>query len=142
MKLADVLFVLAAGLMVAFPPWTAETRWRDEAGGSLGKWKSDTVSFEGYHFWGYEGKPSGSRLSRADDVDLAGPMPESLDPYIPPRQPKAAIRCEAETTANPMILTAQLVLLFGLRQFVAACVRRAQRSHAPNIYSHTGRSDL
>lgn len=142
MKLANMLFALAAALMAAFPPWTTEIRWRDEAGGSLGKWRPDSVSFDGYHLWGYAADPSADSRSGARVVDLTGPMPQSLEPYIPPKQPKVAIRSEVATSVNYMILMTQLVLLFGLRQLVAARVRRAQRGRSSGMGSRRERSDL
>ena len=127
---ADVVFATAAVVMLLFPPWTTETRWRDETGHGLGKWKPDTVHFEGYHLWGYQGEARPD--SQPDIVKINGAMPQNLDPYIPAKQPRVAVRSGTTTSVNYMILMTQLVLLFGLRRLATALAERVSRFRPPS----------
>jgi len=123
---ADAIFAIAAVVMALFPPWTTETRWRDETGQSLGKWKPDTIHFDGYHFWGYQGEASPD--SQPGTIEITGDMPQNLDPYIPGKQPRLAVRSGTTTSVNYMILMTQFVLLFGLRRLMTVIAERVLRS--------------
>ena len=128
----NVIFAITAAVMVLFPPWTTETRWRDETGQSLGKWQPDTVHFDGYHLWGYRGDASSH--SQPDTIEIKGTVPPSLDPYIPSKQPRVAVRSGTTTSVNYMILLTQFVLLFGLRRLTTVLAGCVSRSRPPAIH--------